>query len=49
MNVYRKARGSEASMVVETDSVVEERIIEKIKALGNIKNIEEIIPPMKGE
>lgn len=49
MNVYRKARGSEASMVVETDSVVEERIIEKIKALGDIKNIEEIIPPMKGE
>ena len=49
MNVYRKARGSEASMVVETDSIVEERIIEKIKALGDIKNIEEIIPPMKGE
>jgi L-serine dehydratase len=49
MNVYRKGRGSEASMVVETDSIVEERIIDKIKDLGNIKNIEEIIPPMKGE
>lgn len=49
MNVYRKSRGSEASMVVETDSKVDDDIIEKIKALGNIKNIEEIVPPMKGE
>ncbi|EQB90076.1 L-serine dehydratase, beta chain [bioreactor metagenome] len=49
MNVYRKARGSEASMVVETDGEVNDDIIEKIKALGNIKNIEEIVPPMKGE
>lgn len=49
MNVYRSAKGSEAFMVVETDGKVESRIIDKIKELGNIKNIEEIIPPTKGE
>jgi L-serine dehydratase len=49
MNVYRSAKGSEAFMVVETDGRVESRVIDKIKELGNIKNIEEIIPPTKGE
>lgn len=49
MNVYRSAKGSEAFMVVETDGKVESRVIDKIKELGNIKNIEEIIPPTKGE
>ncbi|MEG2018687.1 MAG: L-serine ammonia-lyase, iron-sulfur-dependent subunit beta, partial [Clostridium sp.] len=49
MNVYRSAKGSEAFMVVETDGKVESGVIDKIKELGNIKNIEEIIPPTKGE
>jgi L-serine dehydratase len=49
MNVYRKSRGSEAFMVVETDGIVDPSVIDKIKALGNIKDIEQIVPPMKGE
>ncbi len=49
MNVYRKSKGSEATMVVETDGIVDEDIIEKIKSLENITNVEEIHPPMKGE
>lgn len=49
MNVYRKAKGSEATMVVETDGIVGKSVISKITELENITNVEEIIPPMKGE
>jgi len=49
MNVYRKSKGSEASAVVETDGVVNHGIIEKIKKIDNVKNVEVILPPTKGE
>ncbi|MEG1254204.1 L-serine ammonia-lyase, iron-sulfur-dependent subunit beta [Clostridium sp.] len=49
MNVYRKSKGSEASTVVETDGVVNHYIIEKIREIDNVKNVEEILPPTKGE
>ena len=31
MNVYRKGKGSEASMVVEVDSIVNDDIIHKLE------------------
>lgn len=49
MNVYRKSKGSEASTVVETDGAVNNDVIEKIKEIDNIKNVEVILPPTKGE
>lgn len=49
MNVYRKAKGLEASTVVETDGVVSRDVVDKIRNIENVKNVEEILPPMKGE
>lgn len=49
MNVYRKAKGLEASMVVETDGIVPYHLIDKIRNIKNVTNVEEILPPMKGE
>ncbi|MEG0308243.1 MAG: L-serine ammonia-lyase, iron-sulfur-dependent subunit beta [Clostridium sp.] len=49
MNVYRKSKGSDASTVVETDGVVNHEVIEKLRRIENIKNVEVILPPTKGE
>lgn len=49
MNVYRKAKGLEASTVVETDGIVSNHVVDKIRNIENVKNVEEILPPMKGE
>lgn len=49
MNVYRKAKGLEASTVVETDGIVNHHVVGKIRKIENVKNVEEILPPMKGE
>ncbi len=49
MNVYRKAKGLEASTVVETDGIVNHQVVDKIRKIENVKNVEEILPPMKGE
>lgn len=49
MNVYRKSRGSEAHTVVETDGEVGKKIVDIIRNIENVKNVEEILPPTKGE
>lgn len=49
MNVYRKSKGSEATTVIETDGAVSSDIIDKIRAIENVNNVEQILPPMKGE
>lgn len=49
MNVYRKARGSEATTVIETDSAVSNEIINMIREIEHINNVEQILPPVKGE
>lgn len=49
MNVYRKSKGSEATTVIETDGAVSSDIIDKIRSIENVNNVEQILPPMKGE
>jgi len=49
MNGYRKAKGLEASTVVETDGIVNHQVVDKIRKIENVTNVEEILPPMKGE
>ncbi len=49
MNVYRKSKGSEAYTVIETDGIVGKKVIDKIRVIENINNVEEILPPVKGE
>lgn len=49
MNVYRKSKGSEAHTVVETDGEVGKKIVDIIRNIENVKNVEEILPPTKGE
>ncbi len=44
MNVYRNSRGLKAAMVFETDTVVDESVLDKIRLLGDIYNIREISP-----
>lgn len=49
MNVYRKGKGSQATMVIEADSAVPQYLLEEMKKLDEIVNIEQIVPPVKGE
>lgn len=44
MKVYRNSKGLKAAMVFETDSIVPEEVINKIKILGDIYDIKEIQP-----
>ena len=44
LKVYRNDRGAEASMIFETDSVIPNAIVRKIKELGNIESIRIINP-----
>jgi L-serine dehydratase len=44
MNVYRNSRGLKAAMVFETDTIVPKDVLNKIKAIGDIYNIKEILP-----
>ena len=44
MKVYRNSKGLKAAMVFETDSIVPEEVINKIKILGDIYDIREIAP-----
>ncbi len=47
MNVYRDSRGLKAAMVFETDTIVPEEVLDKIRSLGNIYNIKEISPVLQ--
>lgn len=49
MNVYRNSRGLKAVMVFQTDNVVSDEILVKIKRLGIIDSIKQINPIMEGE
>ncbi|MBL4936785.1 L-serine ammonia-lyase, iron-sulfur-dependent subunit beta [Clostridium sp. YIM B02515] len=44
MKVYRSSRGSEATMIFETDSDVPQKLIQDIIDIGNIKSIRAISP-----
>ena len=44
MKVYRSSRGSEATMIFETDSDVPQKLIQDIIEIGNIKSIRAISP-----
>jgi L-serine dehydratase len=44
MKVYRNSKGLKAAMVFETDTIVPEDVINKIKILGDIYDIREILP-----
>lgn len=44
MNVYRNNRGLKAAMVFETDTIVPEDVLYRIKHVENIYNIREIAP-----
>lgn len=49
MKVYRSSRGKEATMFFQTDSIVPEEVVEKIKTLGYINSIKAINPITGGE
>lgn len=49
MKVFRNKKGSFAAMVFETDTVVSEDIVERIKRLGYISRIRVINPVQEGE
>lgn len=44
MSVYRSSKGCEATMIFETDSRVEERLIDKISQINHIKSMRVINP-----
>jgi len=44
MKVYRNSRGLKAVMVFETDTIVPDNVLDKIKIMPNIYNIREITP-----
>lgn len=48
MKVFRSTKGFRATMVFETDNIVSEDMIEKIKAVGDITSIRSINPVMEG-
>lgn len=49
MKVYRNSKGLEATMAIESDNIIPNHIIEKIKAIPEIKNIKVINPIIEGE
>lgn len=44
MKVYRSKRGSNATMVFETDSIVDENVVQKIKSIPYIGSVKVISP-----
>ena len=49
MQVFRSSKGLSATMLFETDTLVSDNIIEKIKSLGDITSIRVISPITEGE
>ncbi|MBZ9689058.1 L-serine ammonia-lyase, iron-sulfur-dependent subunit beta [Clostridium estertheticum] len=47
MNVYRNSRGLKAAMVFETDTIVPENVLDKIRCLGDVYDIREISPVLR--
>jgi L-serine dehydratase len=48
LKVYRSSKGSEATMIFETDSIVTESVIEKINRLSYIDKVRIINPITEG-
>jgi len=48
MNVYRNSKGLGAVMVFETDTIVPDEVLSKIKEMGNINTIKRINPLKEG-
>ena len=44
MKVFRNSRGLKASMIFETDSIVTDNVMDRIKAMEHIYNIRQISP-----
>lgn len=49
MKVYRDSKGLEATMAIETDNIIPEYIIEKIRAIPEIENLKVVNPIVEGE
>lgn len=49
LKVYRNSRGFSAKMIIETDTLVSEEIIDKIQEVENIKSVIAINPVTEGE
>ncbi|MCY6371292.1 L-serine ammonia-lyase, iron-sulfur-dependent subunit beta [Clostridium ganghwense] len=49
MKVYRTSKGSTAAMGLETDNIIPDDVIEKIKAIPEIYSIKVINPIMEGD
>lgn len=49
MNVSRSSRGKEASMIIETDSVVSKEVMDKIKDIDAMISVIDIHPVREGE
>jgi len=47
MKVYRNSRGLKAAMVFETDTIVTEIVLDKIRCMENIYNIRQISPVLQ--
>lgn len=49
LKVYRKSKGVTAAMIFETDGIIPEAVVDKIKVVGNIDSIRCINPVMEGK
>ncbi|AAK78650.1 L-serine dehydratase [Clostridium acetobutylicum] len=49
LKVYRSSRGFAAKMIVETDTVIDKQIIDKMKQIENLKSVIVINPVIEGE
>ncbi|MGH4052167.1 MAG: L-serine ammonia-lyase, iron-sulfur-dependent subunit beta [Clostridium sp.] len=47
MKVFRNSRGLKASMIFETDSIVTDNVMDRIKAMEHIYNIRQISPVLQ--
>lgn len=48
LKVYRSSKGSEATMIFETDSIVNNSVVEKINGLSNIDKVRIVNPITEG-
>ncbi|WP_010237538.1 L-serine ammonia-lyase, iron-sulfur-dependent subunit beta [Clostridium arbusti] len=49
LKVYRKSKGFTAAMIFETDSIIPENVVTKIKDVGNIESIRCVNPVTEGK
>ncbi|URZ01756.1 L-serine ammonia-lyase, iron-sulfur-dependent subunit beta [Clostridium felsineum] len=49
LKVYRNSRGLSAKMIIETDSIIDKKIIDKMQKIKNIDSVVVINPSVEGE